>query len=454
MFLKKCYTYLDYKIEGMEKRMEEYAVETIFHKINNNHICVSVPGSKSITNRALMLAALADGTTVLEGVLFSDDSRHFLQCLVDLGFSLTIDEAACQVKIQGCSGRIPKEEASIYVGSAGTAARFLTAMLGLTTGIYHLDASEQMRKRPMKPLLDCLIGLGAEVSYEGEPGFFPFTIKGCGQGAREVTININHSSQFLSALLMSAPMTKENFTIHIEGDHGMAYIHMTMKLMEQFGVTVKQVDEHTYIVAGEQQYRSRKYQIEPDVSAACYFYGMAPLLGITAQVKHVHRDSLQGDIGFLDILKQMGCKIEEASEGILVYGMKDGQYPGVQVDMGSCSDQTMTLAALAVFASSPTEITGIRHIRLQESNRIAAVVTELTRMGIQCEEKENGIIIQPGQPRPAEIETYDDHRMAMAFSLIGLRTEGMIVKNPMCCRKTFEQYFTVLDDVIKRLTDA
>jgi 3-phosphoshikimate 1-carboxyvinyltransferase len=150
----------------------------------------------------------------------------------------------------------------------------------------------------------------------------------------------------------------------------------------------------------------------------------------------------------------MGCKIEEASEGILVYGMKDGQYPGVQVDMGSCSDQTMTLAALAVFASSPTEITGIRHIRLQESNRIAAIVTELTRMGIQCEEKENGIIIQPGQPRPAEIETYDDHRMAMAFSLIGLRTEGMIVKNPMCCRKTFEQYFTVLDDVIKRLTDA
>lgn len=426
---------------------EQYQVSTVWGQIRNHKIETEVPGSKSITNRALMLAALANGKSVLQGVLFSDDSRHFLQCLVDLGFDLHIDEARCEVEIYGLGGQIPKREASIYVGSAGTAARFLTAMLGLSDGVYHLDASPQMRRRPMKPLLDCLMELGAVVTYEEKEGYFPFTIAGSGAGKREVTIDIGHSSQFLSALLMSAPMIKEDFTIHIAGDHGMSYIAMTIEMMEQFGCRVKKVEERTYCIEAGQKYEQREYQIEPDVSAACYFYAMAPLLHADVKVRHVHRDSLQGDIAFLDILEQMGCIVEETENGIHVRGTAVGNYPGVSVNMKGCSDQTMTLAALAVFAKTPTVIEGISHIRLQESNRIAAIRTELERMGIRCEERENGITIFPGQPKPAVIQTYEDHRMAMAFSLVGMRADGIVIENPACCRKTFENYFAVLDEV-------
>lgn len=413
---------------------------------------VSVPGSKSITNRALLLATLASGESLLRGVLFSDDSRHFLKCIQTLGFETQVDEAAKTIKVTGHGGLIPLTEASPYVGSAGTAARFLTAYLGICEGTYHMDASEQMRRRPMAPLLSSLQELGCEVSYEGTEGFFPFTLKGHGFGTDTISVDIEHSSQFLSALLIASCLAPHDMNIKVEGTHGMSYIRMTETMMQQFGVKTIHPSPDCFRISAGQAYQAQDYQIEPDVSAACYFYAMAPLLNIPVLVRHVHFNSLQGDVEFLKILEKMGCIISKTPEGIVVAPPADGILHGVDVNMSACSDQAITLAAIAPFADSPTTIRGIGHIRYQESNRMAAIVNELGKMGILCKETEHNLTIYPGTPKATLVETYDDHRMAMGFSLIGLRANGIEINDPGCCRKTFEDYFAVLDDVVRTLT--
>lgn len=430
--------------------MDSYTVKPIFyHRTAPFDLTIEAPGSKSITNRALMLAALSDGETILNGALFSDDSRHFLQCLIDLGFDVSVDEAVHSVRVMGLGGRIPKETASIYVGSAGTAARFLTAMLGCAKGTYHLDASEQMKKRPMAPLLKTLTDLGCTITYDEKPGFFPFTIQSKGITAGEATVDIGDSSQFLSALLMSAVMMDHDFTIHITGTHGLSYIAMTMQMMQQFHADVVSPNAGTYHISGNSRYHACTYQIEPDVSAAAYFYGMAALSGGSVLVRHVHFDSLQGDIALLHTLEQMGCKAQDTPDGIRLSGPSDGTLKGIDVDMGSFSDQALTLAAIAPFADGCMRIRNVGHIRLQESDRMAAIVENLNRMQIQAEIHGDDILIYPGQPGAAQIETYEDHRVAMAFSLTGLRAPGIVINNPLCCRKTFENYFEVLNEICR-----
>ena len=432
-----------------------YLYETLSAKAPglSRPLTVRVPGSKSITNRALLLATLAQGTSTLRGVLFSDDSRHFLKCVQDLGFETAVDEGARTVTVKGAGGAVPLSEASQHVGSAGTAARFLTAFLGLSQGVYHMDSSEQMRRRPMAPLLDSLTELGCEVSYEGNgaegriPRSFPFTLRGHGFRKNSICVNIDESSQFLSALLIVSCLCSQDFTTAIEGAHGMAYIEMTRKMMRQFGVETLKRDERTFLTPAGQHYRALDYQIEPDVSAACYFYAMCPLLHIPVRVDDVHFDSLQGDVRFLQILEQMGCRAADTPWGILLEHSADGIFHGVTADMSACSDQAITLAAIAPFADSPTTITGIGHIRFQESDRIRAIVTELSKMGIRCDEDLSSITVYPGLPRPSLVETYDDHRMAMGFSLMGLRSPGIVIHDPGCCRKTFEDYFETLERV-------
>ena len=423
-----------------------------------------VPGSKSITNRALLLSMLSDGDCILKGALFSDDSRYLVQCIADLGFAITAKEAAEEIRVKGLGGRIPKKEASVYVGSAGTAARFLTALLGLKEGVWHLDASEQMRRRPMEPLLACLKSLGTQVVYEGEEGHFPFTLivgkrkaEASGTAGRQtVTVDIAHSSQFLSALLIASCCSGRDLDIRVKGTHGMAYIDMTVKMMEQFGIVPKCLEDASEgSVSGfrvEQGcYRHQVYEIEPDVSAACYFYAMAALLGIEGSVQGVHYDSLQGDVEFLRILGRMGCEMKETPEGIVLFGPEKGRLKGVEADMHACSDQAITLAAIAPYADSPVTITGIGHIRYQESDRLTAISQELTRLGIRVRTWEDGLTIWPGRPGPGKVHTYDDHRMAMGFSLTGLRADGIEIDDPGCCRKTFAGYFEVLDRVIGEL---
>ena len=446
---------------------KDYQIKKAETPIRSN---VEVPGSKSITNRALLISALSfeddkkkdpagsQEKTLLSRVLFSDDSRVFMKALQDMGFNVSADEEDKTALISGntCVNRC---KADIYVGSAGTAARFLTALLALSEGEYFIDASEQMKKRPMLPLFEALMKLGAEFTFAEKEGFLPISVKGAFYGGKDLltdtaAVDSDASTQFLSALLMMAPViadrTGKPFNIRVTGSRAQgSYVKMTLKVMKDFGVDVLfDPEENIFTVTPSDGYKVRDYVIEPDVSAACYFYTAAAITGGEMVVKGVHPDSCQGDIRFLDILVQMGCIREDTPEGIKISAPADGILHGVNVDMKDFSDQTMTLAAIAPFCDSPTEITGIGHIRGQESDRIHAIATELGRMGIKVEEGESSLKIYPGTPKPAEIDTYDDHRIAMAFALVGLMTEGMIIKNYRCCKKTFEDFFEVLESII------
>lgn len=431
---------------------------------------VSVPGSKSITNRALLLAALAEGTSTLRGCGMSGDSRVFLEALKSLGFSVTVSEYSVdgavtygEVAITGCGGEIPEKKASVSVGSAGTAARFLTAMMALSDGEYKVDSSEQMKRRPMRPLLEALELLGAGFIFHEKPYSFPFFVRGATSGevddsstgsgiqeeekvrnspVRTIPLNIDSSSQFLSALLLCKPMVPYEYEIRLTGRRqALSYVRITERMMQEF----------SYQSFGD-HYLAREYEVEPDVSAACYFYAMAAIHGGTVRVKGIKGESMQGDIRFLSILERMGCSISEDEGEICVKRDPSALLHGIDVDMSDCSDQTMTLACVAPFADSPTTIRGVAHIRGQESDRIAGIASELNRLGIRCEEREDGVVIHPIEPSgesrvqdsPVIVKTYDDHRMAMAFALIGTKIPGVGIENPECCRKTFEGYFELL----------
>lgn len=422
-------------------------------------ICVQVPGSKSITNRALLLAAMGEGTTILQGVQFSEDSLHFLTALQDLGFDVHADQENCTVRVRGYGGRIPKEHATLYVGSAGTAARFLTAFVAMSNGRYRLNASEQMKKRPIRELLRALEELGARFTWLGEPYRFPMEVHGMGRrhGEYQIQLNIDRSSQFLSALLMTAPIAVDLLTINLTGSRSArSYVRMTEQMMCHFGHPgVLRHGDDCYQVR-RASYQALEYTVEPDVSAACYFYAAAAMTGGSAIVRHMQKDSLQGDMCFLDVLEKMGCtcqwgRMEDTKETALkITGPKQGALKGVEVNMADFSDQTMTLAAIAPFAESPVTVHGVAHIRRQESDRLQVIKNELGRMGIECELLEDGVVIHPGEPHGAQIETYQDHRVAMSFALTGLRTEGIEILDAGCCRKTFADYFTVFSKAFKQ----
>ena len=429
--------------------MESYAVRAL----KKSDIKVTVPGSKSITNRALLLAAMTDGECLLKGTLFSDDSRYFLKALKDLGFNVSEDEENKCVKVTGESGRIPNNTGTIYVGSAGTAARFLTAMLGLSAGEYTINASEQMKKRPMKPLFDALKSMGAIVEFLEEEDALPVKIRGCFANVeyntpKKIALDISKSTQFLSAFLMTGCMCTSGLEIEVTSEKKTgSYIDITRKMVEEFGGVVS-FDGTTYRV-DKKAYKAMKYQIEPDVSAACYFYGIAAIYGVKSLVYNVHFDSTQGDIRFLHLLKDMGCKVEDTIEGIVVTGpdkVEGEKLKGIEyLDMNNFSDQALTLANVAIFADSPTTIGNIGHIRGQECDRLNAIAVNLKAMGIAVEEREESITIYPGDVKAADIETFEDHRVAMAFTMSGLGGAGLVIKNPLCCKKTFEDYFEIIE---------
>ncbi len=434
-------------------------------------IVAEVPGSKSMTNRALLLAAMADGTSRLEGAAFSEDSVHFLKALESLGFKVEADEKKCTVVIEGHGGNIPNKTAKIYVGSAGTAARFLTAFTAMADGEYVLDSSDQMRKRPMRELLEALESLGAVFTWLGEEYTFPMKVRGIlyrrnpvnGKADelqikssneerinehKTVALNIDRSSQFLSALLMVLPIAFDDVTIKMTGTReARSYVEMTEQMMKQFGhVGVEKLENDSYRVRGG-DYTARDYDIEPDVSAACYFYALAAATGKWAMVKRMRKESLQGDMKFIKLLEKMGCTVswERDSEQNLWLKGPDGKLKGLEVKMSDFSDQALTLAAIAPFADSDVTITGIAHIRGQESDRIKVIVDELGKMGILCNEMPDGVKIHPGTPKNTSIETYNDHRVAMSFAVTGLAGDGMTILNPMCCKKTFAGFFDEID---------
>lgn len=435
--------------------MEQYRVKKVTEKKN---IYVEVPGSKSITNRALMLAAISNGTCRLNGVLFSDDSRAFLDCLDKLGFQLEIDEIKKQVTIKGEDGRIPNNNATINVRSAGTAARFMTVLLAVCGGDYVLESSEQMKKRPMSQLLESLREKGVVINCLEKEGHFPFEIHSEGILQTDISIDTTKSSQYASALLMAGAINGMNVTLTGSRVNG-AYIKITLKMLEQFGIkcqeienTREETDKKSKKYKIKKQYFSQKeYNIEPDMSAACYFYAIALLLGVKSKVKGIHLNSMQGDVKFLYILEKLGCILKEEEDALEIDATEVKSYNGIQLDMSDFSDQALTMAVIAAFAKTPTKILNIGHIRGQESDRVQVIINELKKLGCDAEIIEENdvtnVLIIPQKLHGAEIDTYDDHRVAMSFAMAGLKLEGVIINNPMCCRKTFENYFEVLESV-------
>jgi 3-phosphoshikimate 1-carboxyvinyltransferase len=402
---------------------------------------VHVPGSKSVTNRALLIAALADGASTIKNTLFSDDSYWLMHALVRLGFDVRANARTGETSIIGQSSIIPKRDVEVFVGNAGTVARFLPPALALGEGPYVVDGEPRMRERPVGDLVDAMRLLGAGVGYAEEDGRFPLRVEGGGFRGGMARVRGKSSSQFVSGLLMAAPYAREPVSLEVEGREEWPYVGITGEVMRAFGVEVG-IGEKRYAVEPA-VYRAREYEVEPDASAASYFMAAAAVTGGRVRIPGLGAGSSQGDLRFAEVLGEMGCEVEVGEDRVEVRG--PDRLRGVEVDMNAFSDTMMTLAAIAPFASTPTVIKNVEHTRYQETDRVSAVATELGRLGISVEEGRDLLRITPGTIRPAVVETYGDHRMAMAFAVTGLVAPGVRIRNPGCVTKTFPDYFERLD---------
>ncbi|MGR3219054.1 MAG: 3-phosphoshikimate 1-carboxyvinyltransferase [Candidatus Anammoxibacter sp.] len=411
--------------------------------VKNIDAVIKVPGSKSYTNRALIIGALAEGNTVINNALFSDDTKYMIAALTDLGIDVAEDNDKRKIFINGHGGKIPCKSSNLFVGNAGTAMRFLTAMLTTSNGVYIIDGVERMRSRPINDLLDGLNQLGGNVSSNNGAGCPPVLIKPGPLKGGACNIKGNLSSQYISAILMAAPYAKSDVTINITGDLvSKKYVDMTLALMEYFGVSVENESYKKFFIKKNQQYTAKEYYVEADASSASYFLAAAAITKGRVRIEGLGNNSIQGDICFVDLLEKMGCKIKKGEDFIEITG---GELKGIDVDMSNMPDVAQTLAVVAVFAKGKTRVRNVGNLRIKETDRIAGVVNELQRVGVKCTEHDDGFEIEPSVPHAAEIETYDDHRMAMSFALIGLVVDGIKIKNPECVTKTFPGFFEELE---------
>jgi 3-phosphoshikimate 1-carboxyvinyltransferase len=400
---------------------------------------VRPPGSKSITNRALICAALAEGDSLLRGALDSDDTRVMIEALRRLGVGLEVRPAEGIIRVNGVAGQFSTTDVlELHVGNSGTTMRFLAAMLCLGQGDFRLDGNQRMRQRPIADLLSALTQLGAHIESELGNGCPPVRVVASGLPGGHATIRGDLSSQFLSGLLMAAPYARTPVRLTVVGRLvSQPYIAMTLRLMAAFGINALQLDDWQFVVPLG-HYRGQEYAIEPDASAASYFLAAAAIAGGCVTVEGLSRDSLQGDVAFADVLQRMGCQVEWGAEGVTVRG---GSLQGIEVDMNAISDTVPTLAAVALFARGPTTIAGVAHIRHKESDRIRDLAVELRKLGAMVHERSEGLQIVPGTLHGAAIDTYDDHRMAMSLALVGLRVKGVVINDPGCTAKTYPEFF-------------
>ena len=435
---------------------------------------VTLPGSKSITNRALILAALAKGKTRLEGALFSRDTRIMLAALRDLGFAVESDSDRHTIEIEGMGGVVPKKEATIDVGNAGTAARFLTALLAAQeAGIYQLDGDPAMRKRPMEGLTNALVELGAaEFEFSGETGHFPFTLKTRGFSGGEVDVDSSASSQILSALLLAAGTSTEPVRLNCP-EVRPAYVAITLKMRETFGAAPLAADDAgSYQVAPITYAAPGTYAIEPDISAASYFLALGLVQGGSLSIPNLSANPMQGDASFVEVLANQGLRVDPEKNSWKIsrphYDIRRGH---LEIDFNAFSDTFLTYAAITPLLGGSVRITGIGHTRKQETDRIAGMATELSKLGQLVKEEKDALTIQP---KPNElraralaarsngellaIDTYQDHRFAMSFGilasfdLLGDHQPWLAIKDPSCCGKTFPEFFEVLQSLQGRVS--
>ncbi len=404
----------------------------------------TIPGSKSLTNRALIISALAEGNSKVIGILKSDDSYWCIEALKRLGVDIKIQGDTAYIK--GSSGNWRSNH--LYIGAAGTIARFLPGVLAASgEGEWELEASQSMSKRPIAPLIHALRQLGAEIDYLSDKDYYPLQIKGKEMKGGEVSLSGTISSQFISGVLIAAPYFKETTTVSLEDEivqH--AYVFLTLDLMKDFGAEVQYDNALEQIIVNPKTYTAKDIQLEPDASAACYFLALAAVTNGRIRINGLTEKTKQPDIQMLDIFEKMGCKVTEGDSFIELEGTAQLK-GGFEISMKEMSDQALTLAAIAPFADAPITIKDVAHIRHHESDRISVICEALKELGIQTEEFDDGLKVYPGTPKPACLNTYDDHRVAMALALIGSKIEGIQLHDPGCVSKTFPGYFTLLEEL-------
>lgn len=404
---------------------------------------VKLPGSKSYTQRALVLAALARGESRLHNSLFAEDIEYMMEALRLLGAEICVrgDETV----VMGTGGRIKCPKKVIFLGNNGTALRFLTSLVSLGEGRYVITGDKRLCERPVKPLLDALDSLGVAIHTEEGRGFPPVTIDACGIEGGRVTFTNVASSQYVSSLLISSPYAGGDMAIKLAGRTvSQPYIEMTLEAMRFFGVEVTKEGKGDYLIKGGQHYEGRSYLVEGDASTASYFFLAAALCRGRVKVLNINPRSLQGDIRLLDVMESLGCHVVRREDRVEVTGgaLRAGDYT---IDMGDMPDMVPTLAVMSAFREGKTRITNVAHLRIKESNRIAALVSETGRMGVQAEETVDGLVIRGGKPHGAEILTYNDHRIAMSFAIAGLTVPGMMITNPQCVNKSFPAFWEELE---------
>jgi len=424
--------------------MEQLTLQPI-SRINGE---INLPGSKSVSNRALLLAALAEGETVLSNLLDSDDIRHMLNALKKLGVDYQLSDDRSRCRVNGLGRAFVLEQAQeLFLGNAGTAMRPLCAALCLSQGEFTLTGEPRMEERPIGALVDALRQVGADVSYLKNEGYPPLAIKGTGLQGGKVDIDGSVSSQFLTAFLMAAPYAQQDIEISIIGDLvSKPYIDITLKMMAAFGVEVENHDYQRFVVKCQQVYRGAgEFLVEGDASSASYFLAAGAIKGGEVKVTGVGKKSMQGDVLFADVLAAMGAEIEWGDDYIIA---RSGELNAVDMDMNHIPDAAMTIATTALFAKGTTAIRNVYNWRVKETDRLAAMATELRKVGATVNEGHDFIeVTPPAQLKHAAIDTYDDHRMAMCFSLVALSDTPVTINDPKCTSKTFPDYFERLQQL-------
>ena len=406
---------------------------------------IDLPGSKSITNRALVVAGLADGESELAGVLFSEDTHVMMDSLQKMGVGIRQNLNGLSVSISGTGGSLQRPEETLWVHQSGTTARFCLPLAALCGQEVTIDGDEQIKNRPHEELCKALQSLGAQIEYLEAPNSFPLVVNGKDLQGGQISLNGGISSQFISALLLAAPCFPDQLELNIDGDLvSRPYIDMTISVMQAFGAQVQRVNDRRYVVSPT-GYRNSRYEIEPDASAASYFFAAAAISGGSITIEGLGSRSIQGDTRFVDIVEKMGAKVVRSDSAISVTGT--GSLIGIDASMKEISDTVPTLAAIAPLASGPTVISDVAFIARKESDRVTALITELRKIGVQAEKTETGMVIYPGEVQKGTVHTYDDHRIAMAFSILGLVVPGITLDSPQCVAKTFPSFFDVLDQV-------
>lgn len=408
---------------------------------------VRVPGSKSYTNRALVTAALADGTSEIDGALVADDTAAMADGLEALGARIERRDGGVRLVVDGTGGRLTAGAVRVHARLSGTTSRFLLPVLALGSGRYALDGDAPLRSRPMGPTVDALRTVGADVTDggEGPVGHLPLTVHGGATRGGRVSVAADLSSQFVSGMLLASPLMPEGLDLTMEGDPvSRPYLEMTVATMEAFGATIDRPDPGRFVIAPT-GYRPTTYSVEPDASAASYFFAAAAMRGGSITVEGLGRSSIQGDLRVVEVLAAMGAEVEMDDARTSVRGT--GALRGVDVDLADLPDMAQTVAVVAAVAEGETRVRGVDLIRHHETDRIAAVVAELRRCGVGAAETDDGFIVRPAPIRPAVVQTYDDHRMAMSFALLGLVAPGIEIADPGCVSKTFPTYFSVLDEL-------